>query len=155
MEWSHQQDHTVSQFHPWLSLKKHQGSISAHKNHGIQHSCQTKTRIFLYCLGSYTATNISKIEAVQCQAACWVTGRYHNTSSVSDMLSQLGWPTLQRRQQTILLMMYKVVNKLISIDHSFLQHPAHTTRPAHSYSFIPMYTHTDSFKYSFFQRTII
>ena len=35
---------------------------------------------------------------VQRRAARWVTGRYHNTSSVSDMLRGLDWRSLEQRK---------------------------------------------------------
>ena len=38
----------------------------------------------------YTATNISKIEAVQRRAARFVCNRYHRTASVSVMIDRLG-----------------------------------------------------------------
>ena len=37
------------------------------------------------------------LEMVQRRAARWVTNRYHNTSSVSDMLHTLGWRSLEHR----------------------------------------------------------
>ena len=56
----------------------------------------------------YTSDNIHSLEMVQRRAARFVLKRYHNTSSVSDMISQLGWETLQiRRAKTRLILMYK------------------------------------------------
>ena len=45
----------------------------------------------------HTQDNISKLEAVQRRAARFVVNRYHNTSSVTNMLNQLQWPSLQHR----------------------------------------------------------
>jgi hypothetical protein len=43
--------------------------------------------------------------------------RYHNTSSVTSMLEDLKWPTLEeRRQRARLVLMYKIVNGLVKID---------------------------------------
>ena len=39
---------------------------------------------------------VDQLEIVQRRAARWVTGRYHNTSSVIDMLHSLDWRTLNR-----------------------------------------------------------
>ena len=39
----------------------------------------------------YTIRNINSIEMVQRRVARYVLNRYHNTSSVSEMLTQLGW----------------------------------------------------------------
>ena len=40
------------------------------------------------------------LEMVPRRAARWVTNRYHNTSSVSDMLHTLGWRSLEHRRAT-------------------------------------------------------
>ena len=42
----------------------------------------------------YTAKDINRLEMVQRRAARYVTGRYHNRSSVTDMLGELGWTSL-------------------------------------------------------------
>ena len=47
------------------------------------------------------------------------TNRYHNTSSVSSMIEQLEWTTLQeRRTLSRLLMMYKLKNNIVRVDAS-------------------------------------
>ena len=57
---------------------------------------------------------------VQRRAARWVTGRYHNTSSVSDMLRSLDWRSLeQRRVDSRLTILYKIRNHLVAIDENF------------------------------------
>ena len=56
-------------------------------------------------------TQAATVEKVQRRAARWVTGRFHNMSSVSDMLSDLGWRDLnQRRVDSRLCMAYKIVH---------------------------------------------
>ena len=66
---------------------------------------------------------VYQIEMVQRRAARWVTGRYHNTSSVSDMLRSLDWRSLeQRRVDSRLTILYKIQNHLVAIDeNSYLQ----------------------------------
>ena len=41
---------------------------------------------------------IHQLEMVQRRAARYVTNRFHNTSSVNSMLTDLNWPTLQQRR---------------------------------------------------------
>ena len=53
----------------------------------------------------YTQHNIDKLEMVQRRAARFALNRYNNTSSVSGMLIQLGWYTLQIRRQALRLCM--------------------------------------------------
>jgi hypothetical protein len=57
----------------------------------------------------HTAEHCNKIEMVQRWATRYACNRYHNTSSVTDMLQTLTWPTLQRRFKTKLIMFYKIV----------------------------------------------
>ena len=54
---------------------------------------------------------------VQRRAARWVTGRYHNTSSVSDILRSLDRRSLeQRRVDSWLSMLFKIRYHLVAID---------------------------------------
>ena len=63
-----------------------------------------------------TKENIEKIEMVQRRAARWVTNDYSPYSSVSNMLSNLGWRSLEnRRYDARLITFYKVVHGLVAI----------------------------------------
>ena len=46
----------------------------------------------------YTNENIIQLEQVQRRAARYVTNRYHNTSSVSNLLEHLNWRSLADRR---------------------------------------------------------
>ena len=60
-----------------------------------------------------------RLEIIQRRAARYVANRYHNTSSVSDMLDQLEWPSLEsRRTNSQLTMMYKMMKNLTNVDTS-------------------------------------
>ena len=53
---------------------------------------------------------------VQRRAARWVTGRYHDTSGISDMLRGIDWRSLeQRRADSRLTILYKIRNHLAAI----------------------------------------
>ena len=53
---------------------------------------------------------------VQRRAARYLINRHRNTSSVTSMLGDLEWDTLEtRRKKTELTMMYKIINNLIAI----------------------------------------
>ena len=54
----------------------------------------------------YTKDNINKIEKVQRRAARWVTNDYSSYSSVTDMLSNLGWRSLENRRTDTRLAMF-------------------------------------------------
>ena len=65
----------------------------------------------------FTGKNINKLEMVQRRAARYVTYDYDYKSSVSSMLNQLDWRTLEkRRRDARLSMFYKIENSLVSID---------------------------------------
>ena len=64
----------------------------------------------------YKQGPIAKIEKVLRRAARVLVNRHRNTSNVSDMLSVLGWDTLERRQKDArLTLLYKLQNGTASI----------------------------------------
>lgn len=99
---------------------------------------------------------IQKVEMVQRRAARFITGRYRNTSSVTSMLDHLNLETLEsRRLKLQLTMFYKVINGIVAIDKDAYLTPASgRTRSSHSLKYRQYSTSIDSFKYSFFPRTI-
>ena len=67
----------------------------------------------------YTDQEINKLESVQRRAARWVTRDYRYTSSVSAMLRDLNWHTLdQRRIDSRLVLLYNITYDLVTI-HAF------------------------------------
>lgn len=64
-----------------------------------------------YCASTwspYTASGKHKLEMVQRRAARYATNRYHNTSSVTEMLQELDWESLESRRVKIqLTLLYK------------------------------------------------
>ena len=64
----------------------------------------------------YTKENINKIEMLQRRAARWVCNDYSAYSSVTDMLSNLGWRLLElRRYNSRIAMFYQIVYGLVAI----------------------------------------
>ena len=102
----------------------------------------------------YTKMNIDKLEIVQRKAARFVLNRYHNTSSVSNMLEQLGWKSLPDRRMVLrLYMFYKIQTAWRSWADLF--HPM--TRPCrhlHCMSYEGPPSRTTYHQMSFFPRTI-
>jgi len=100
---------------------------------------------------------IQSLEMVQRRAARWVLGRYHNTSSVTDMLNHLQWPTLEaRRRDARLCMMFKVVHNLVAIvPLQYLTPVVRRTRLSHPYSFIQLQAKNEDYRNSFFPRTVV
>jgi len=75
----------------------------------------------------YTKLNINKNK----NAARFVNGDYSRESSATSMLKELKWPTLQqRRTNTKMVMMYRIVHHLIAIPSQIYLTPVtiRTTR---------------------------
>ena len=61
--------------------------------------------------------DISALERVQRKAALFCSQNYDRYASVTDMIKDLGWATLEtRRRQSRLTLMYKLTHGLIDID---------------------------------------
>ena len=84
----------------------------------------------------HSKLQINQIEKVQRTAARWTCRRWRNTSSVGEMLDELEWPSLEaRRDQSSLLLFYKIHCGAVSIEKDKYMTPAHslkTTRSSHS-----------------------
>ena len=93
-----------------------------------------------FCRLGYTVTHTSKekdkVERVNRRAARMVSNDYGRHSSVTSMLTRLGWATLeQRRENQWLTMMYKVVHGLVAVPTTHLTAADFRTRANHSYKF--------------------
>ena len=92
---------------------------------------------------------------VQCRAARYTCNRYHNTSSVTEMLRTLNWSTLEKRRiRTRIIFLYKLIHHLVAIypTNLLIQSDPRTRQYPHSYSFRLIQTTKDSYKYSFFSK---
>ena len=97
-----------------------------------------------------------KLEMVQRRAAMYTTNRFGNTSSVTSMLQHLQWESLESRRAKIqLTLFFKVVNDLIDIPAADYLTPAISrTRSSHRKKYRQFSNSTDTFKFSFFPRTV-
>ena len=103
--------------------------------------------------------HIKKIESVQRKAARFCTQDHRQRSSVTKMLTELDWETLEeRRMKDRMIMTYKIRNDLVGIDAE--QHFQTTraenvpvkTRNRTKGNLIHMYPVKDVYKYSFIPR---
>ena len=104
----------------------------------------------------HTKCQKDQIEKVQRRAARFTTNRFHNTSSVSNMIHSLNWPSLEiRRTRARLIMFYKIIHQNVAIYPVNLLFPADPrTRYSSIYGYKIISTTTDQYKYSFFPRTV-
>ena len=103
---------------------------------------------------SHSKRNIDKLEMVQRRAAWFVKGDYNRASSVTAMLADLEWNTLQqRRMQSKTVMLYRVVHQLVSIPVTPFLIPIRASRCHNMRYAIPRST-VNSHLYSFFPSAI-
>ena len=105
----------------------------------------------------HTQVNTKKVESIQRRAARWTLNRYHNTSSVTEMLNHLAWPTLQiRRSEARLCMMYKMVHRQVATNIRLYTTPVlRPTRHTHPYSYIQIQARYEAYRMAYFPRTIV
>ena len=98
-----------------------------------------------------------QLEGVQRRSARFVCKNSRQKASVTEMISSLGWESLEhRRAAQRLTLIYKSVNKLVAIDSDpYLSAPSRgvSTRAHTSSSFVKLSSHKDCYKYSLFPRT--
>ena len=103
--------------------------------------------------------DIKQIEMVQRRAARFVKNDYGSRSSVTQMMSDLNWKSLQdRRRDSRLVLLYKIINELVAIPPPPDKHLVKTTRNLKTANNQKQY-HTiratvDNFRFSFFPRKI-
>ena len=99
--------------------------------------------------------NIDMLERVQRRAARFVLHRYHNTSSVSEMIAKLEWPSLrQRRKVARLCMMYKILNNHAIVDKTKLVPAPVRDRRGHAQQLVQIQCNTKYREFSFLPNTI-
>ena len=105
----------------------------------------------------HTQKNIHKLDMVQRRAARYTCNRYHNISSVTEMVGHLGWePLATRRRNMRLCMTYKIAHTVVGDPWTeWLTTSKRVTRGFHAWKYIPIYSHHNIYKFSFLPRTII
>ena len=100
--------------------------------------------------------DIMELEKVQRRAARWVLNDYDRLSSVTSMLDQLLWSTLQaRRKLSRLLTLHKVFYQHLALSIPPYYLP--TTRPTRQYHplhYILPHSSTTAYQSSYFSRTL-
>ena len=105
---------------------------------------------------SYTQKNIQSIEEVQRRAACFVKKCNQRTpGTITSLLEELKWPSLeQRRKQTRLTNLYKIVNGTLAVEiPNYFRQEERQARTYHPLKFMNAGCRTNIYKYSFFPRS--
>ena len=157
LNWNKHINHTAGKANQMLGFIKRTLKTRSHNIKTKAYKALVRPRLE-YCAivwDPHTQNAIQKIYMVQRRAARYVLRRYHNTSSVSDMLEQLQWPTLAQRLCCLrLTMLYKITNSIVTMDPTPYLKPIRTTTRTNSLSFLPYRCNTESFKHAYFPRTI-
>ena len=101
-------------------------------------------------------TNIHQIEMIQRKAARFVFSDYSRYSSVTAMLNQLDWQSLERRRDDSILVMFfhKIINQYVDIPCDHILHKVPSITRSSNKKFLHLPSRIDSFKHSFFPRAI-
>ena len=108
------------------------------------------------CLGPHEAVNIQAPEKVQWWAARWTLLYYGRHSSVTRMLTQLGWPKMQHHCfVTRLTFLYKTIHGTASLTlSSYFLPTQYPTRQHQRKHFIIPSNSTAAYQQSLYSRTI-
>ena len=101
-------------------------------------------------------TNIHQLEMIQRKATRFVFNDYSRHSSVTTMLNELDWKSLEkRRDDTILVMFHKIINQYVDIPYDHILHEVpSTTRSSSSKKYLHLPSRIDFYMQSFFPRAI-
>ena len=79
----------------------------------------------------YTKKNINAIEMIQRRAARYVTNRYERYASVTEMLKELQWDSLEeRRRRQQLVMFYKIHHNQLEVNKDAYIRQSSNSRPS-------------------------
>ena len=94
---------------------------------------------------------------VQRKAIRWTMHNFSSYTSVTDMQNQLYLRSIeQRRAETRLIMLYKIIHGIVAIPlPSYFQQPLRMTRHRHPLAFTQIHTSNDYYKYSFFPLSVV
>ena len=122
LKWTKHIDQTASKANKTLSFVRRNlkvDSSSIKKKTCISSSSSSQTGVLLFSVwDTYTAENNYKLGKVQRRDVRYVCHRYHNTSSVTEMMDDLILPTLkERRTKTRQINFYKISNNKMEIPY--------------------------------------
>ena len=100
----------------------------------------------------HTDRDVKTLEQVQREAARFVTGQYKPKTSVTKLIRDLGWDSLElRRLMSSCTMFHKIHHQLVNIGFPPCFTPSTRGSP---HKFVPLPSNTNTLRYSFFVRII-
>ena len=142
LKWNKHTNSITNKANSMLGILRRNLIISSHtvKTHAYQALVRPHIEYASSVWDPHTQCNTRKLEMVQRRAARYVCNLWHNTSSVTEMVNQLGWDSLaKRRQNSRLCAFYKLTHtatgdpwaQWLTIGHQ-------TTRGSHAWKYIPI-----------------
>ena len=127
MEGPHRPNGEEDQLYAWISPKEPADQQHRHKSWSFLSTSSAHISILCLCMEPTHRTIKTQAGMDQRRAARYYANRYHNTSSVTEMLGDLQWETLgSRRTKIQLTMLFKIVNDLVDIPAEEHLSPAST-----------------------------
>ena len=103
----------------------------------------------------YHQCNIHAIEMVQRHAARYALNNCNRYASVSEMIGELGWPTLESRHNILrTVMMYKIMNKLVDVPTDAILFPSTLQLRGHTKMIQQLSCRVNAYANSFFPHAI-
>lgn len=103
----------------------------------------------------YTLKDINKIEKIQRRAARFSKNNYSWSTSVTGLINDLNWQSLQSRRSNLkLMMMYKIIHNLVTIPKNHYLILCTSSTRHHNFTYKLPYSRVNSHLFSFFPSTI-
>jgi len=154
---SHHVNTTYNKASRTLNFVKRNVAICNSKYRALAYTSLVRPHLEYACAAwdPHYLTYTSKLEKVQNNAARFVFNNYRRETSVSALKSELNWPLLEtRRKIARLTEFYKIVNGTSPIPNACLATASANTRAAANYQYRNLYSRTNTYKFSFFPRSI-
>ena len=121
----------------------------------IYHLRPPNDRVCCYSLGSTYPEEHQRIRKTSTKRGEICHEQHQQTSSVTSMMSQLGWEELRLRRARIkTILLFKIVNNLVDIPPEPFLIPTGAITRGHNIRFLQPHTRTITMQYSFFPSAI-
>ena len=159
LKWDHHYNHTTKKASQVLGMLRRnlKGCNRATKSTAYLALVRPHLEYATCVCAPYETKYINQLEMVQRRAARFVCNNYTQQASVTNMMSELGWDSLEHRRQATRLTLMKQIQEGASAIPTSLTPPAVTrsrrSTISNNQQLQQTFCKTDAFKYSFFPRT--